>query len=101
VAASHPEQFAAIAPISGGMLPPGDALNALLSKLKGMPVLAAHGTTDTIIPAQMTKTMVAAAEKAGVKATVLEVPNGDHLSVVAATFPAVMDFFEKNPKAPR
>jgi len=39
--------------------------------------------------------MSAAAEKAGLKVSYLEVPDGDHLSVVASTFPAIMDFFEK------
>jgi len=43
--------------------------------------------------------MAAAAEKAGLKVSYLEVPDGDHLSVVASTFPAIMDFFEKNGKA--
>ena len=98
VAAGNPEQFAAIAPVSGGALPPGDALNGVLAKLKGIPALVVHGAQDGITPAQLSKTMVASAEKAGVKATYLEVPDGDHLSVVASTFPAVLDFFEKNAK---
>jgi hypothetical protein len=42
--------------------------------------------------------MAEAAKKAGVKVNYLEVPDGDHLSVVASTFPAILDFFEKNPK---
>ena len=39
------------------------------------------------------------AEKAGLKVSSLEVPDADHMSVVVSTFPAIMDFFDKNAKA--
>jgi hypothetical protein len=42
--------------------------------------------------------MAKAAENAGLKVTYLEVPDGDHLSVVASTFPAIMEFFDKSVK---
>jgi pimeloyl-ACP methyl ester carboxylesterase len=100
VASSKPELFAAIAPVSGGAPAQGDALTALLAKLKGTPAMVVHGAQDGIAPVQGSRTMSAAAEKAGLKVSYLEVPDGDHLSVVASTFPAIMDFFEKNTKAP-
>jgi len=99
VAGSKPEQFAAIAPISGGAFPAGDALNSLLAKLKGVPALVVHGAQDGVTPIQLSRTMVTAAEKAGIKVSFLEVPNADHLSVVGSSFPAVLDFFEKNTKS--
>lgn len=99
VASSKPELFAAIAPVSGGAPAQGDALTALLAKLKGTPAMVVHGAQDGIAPVQGSRTMAAAAEKAGLKVSYLEVPDGDHLSVVASTFPAIMDFFEKNGKA--
>ncbi|HSB10008.1 MAG TPA: prolyl oligopeptidase family serine peptidase [Blastocatellia bacterium] len=99
VAGSKPDQFAAIAAISAGALPAGDPLNSLLAKLKGVPILVAHGARDGITPIQLSKTMVAAAEKAGINVSFLEVPDGDHLSVVGSTFPAVLNFFEKNAKS--
>ena len=103
VASSKPELFAAIAPVSGGPPAQGDALPALLAKLKGVPAMVVHGAQDGIAPVQLSRTMKEAAEKAGLKVSYLEVPDGDHLSVVASTFPAIMEFFEKNakPTAPK
>jgi len=98
VAASKPETFAAIAPVSGGPPAPGDALAALLQKLKGTPALIVHGAQDGIAPAQLSRTMAAAAEKAGLRVSYVEVPDGDHVNVVASTFPAILDFFDKNVK---
>ncbi|HLF84884.1 MAG TPA: prolyl oligopeptidase family serine peptidase [Blastocatellia bacterium] len=98
VASSKPELFAAVAPVSGGPPAQGNALTALLAKLKGTPAMVVHGAQDGIAPVQLSRTMAAAAEKAGLKVSYLEVPDGDHLSVVASTFSAIMDFFEKNVK---
>ena len=98
VASSKPELFAAIAPVSGGPPAQGEALTALLAKLKGTATMVVHGAQDGIAPVQGSRTMAAAAEKAGLKVSYLEVPDGDYLSVVASTFPAIMDFFEKNVK---
>jgi predicted peptidase len=100
VASSNPERFAAIAALSGGPPAQGDALAGLLEKLKGLPAMIIHGAQDGIAPVQLSRTMAAAAQKAGLKVTYVEVPDGDHTSVVASTFPAVMDFFEKNAKSP-
>ena len=100
VASSKPETFAAIAAVSGGPPAQGDALTALLQRLKGLPTLVIHGAQDGIAPVQLSRMMSAAAEKAGLKVSYVEVPDGNHLSVVGSTFPAVMDFFEKNVKSP-
>lgn len=97
-ASSKPERFAAVAAVSGGPPVQGEALTSLLKPLKGLPALIAHGAQDGIVPAQLSRTMAAAAEKAGLKVTYLEVPDGDHMSVVASTFPAIMDFFDKSSK---
>jgi predicted peptidase len=98
VASARPDVFAALAALSGGPPVQGDALTALLAKLKGVPAMIVHGAQDGIIPIQLSRNMAEAAKKAGVKVNHLEVPDGDHLSVVASTFPAILDFFEKNPK---
>ena len=100
VASSRPGLFAAIAPVSGGPPAQGDALTALLTKLKDTPAMVVHGAQDGIAPVELSRTMTAAAKKAGLKVSSLEVPDGDHLSVVASTFPAIMEFFEKSVKAP-
>ncbi|MFL6214696.1 MAG: prolyl oligopeptidase family serine peptidase [Blastocatellia bacterium] len=98
VAARKPELFAAIAPMSAGPPAQGDALTALLEKVKPLPALVVHGAKDGIVPPDLSKQMVAAAQKAGVQVTYLEVPNADHLTVIGASFNAVLDFFDKHPK---
>lgn len=98
VASASPDRFAALAAVSGGPPAQGNALTALLAKVKGIPAMIVHGALDGIAPVQLSKTMSAAAEKAGLKVSYLEFPDGDHLSVVVSTFPAVMDFFDKNAK---
>lgn len=96
VAAERPEVFAAIAPVSGGPPAQGEALAGLLQKVKGIPALVAHGARDGIVMPERSREIVSAAQKAGMKVTYLEVPEADHLSILAATFPAILDFFEKN-----
>lgn len=97
-ASSKTEKFAAVAAVSGGPPVQGDALTSLLARLKGMQAMIVHGAQDGIVPVLLSKTMATAADKAGLKVTYLEVPDGDHMSVVASTFPAIMDFFDKNTK---
>ncbi|HKA16884.1 MAG TPA: prolyl oligopeptidase family serine peptidase [Blastocatellia bacterium] len=99
IAARKPDLFAALAAVSAG--PPAEAsrLGEVLAPLKNTAALLVHGAQDTITPVQLSRTMATAAEKAGLKVALLEIPGGDHLSVVGSSFPAVMEFFEKNPKA--
>ena len=99
IAARKPDLFAAIAAVSAGPPAESNQLGELLTPLKGTAAILVHGAQDTITPAQLSRTMASAAEKAGLKVTLLEVPGGDHISVISSSFPAVMEFFEKNPKA--
>jgi pimeloyl-ACP methyl ester carboxylesterase len=98
VAAERPEVFAAIASVSGGAPLQGEALAGLLKKLKDIPALIAYGAKDGLVPPDRSREMAAAAQKAGIKVTNLEIPEADHVTIVAATFAAVLDFFEKNAK---
>jgi predicted esterase len=100
VASLEPDAFAAIAAVSGGAPVADDALPALLEKLKGIPVLIVHGAKDEIVPPENSRKMSSAAQKAGLKVTNLEVPEGGHVDAVAASFTAVMDFFEKSARSP-
>jgi pimeloyl-ACP methyl ester carboxylesterase len=99
VAARKPELFAALAPMSAGPPAQGDALNALLEKVKPLPALVVHGAKDGIVPPEFSKKMVEAAKKAGLQVTYLEVPDADHLTIIGASFGAVLDFFDKHAKA--
>lgn len=98
IAASKPETFAAIAPVSGGAVGQPEATGMLLEKIKSVPVLIVHGAKDGIALPDRSRAMAEAAKKAGLKSTYLEVPDADHITIVAATFPAVLDFFDKNKK---
>ncbi|HXG90996.1 MAG TPA: PHB depolymerase family esterase [Blastocatellia bacterium] len=98
LAANRPEMFAAIAPVSGAPLAQNDLFTRLLERMKSIPVMVAHGGRDGIALPQNSRDVAAAAQKAGLKVTLIEVPDADHLSVLAATFPAILDFFDKNHK---
>jgi pimeloyl-ACP methyl ester carboxylesterase len=98
VAARKPELFAAIAPMSAGPPAQGDALNSLLEKVKLLPTLVVHGAKDGIVPPEFSRKMVEAAKKAGLQVTYLEVPDADHLTIIGASFSAVLDFFDKHAK---
>ncbi len=97
-AAQNPEMFAAIAPVSGGSPAQPQQVAAVLEKVKALPALVVHGARDGVVPPALSRAAVASAQKAGMKATYLEAPEADNISVVAVTFPAVMDFFDKNAK---
>jgi predicted esterase len=98
VAASNPNMFAAIAPVAGAPPAQSSATKEMLAKLKNTPLLIAHGKRDMIVPVARSHDIAEAAKKAGLNITYLEVPDADHITIVGATFPAIMDFFEKNTK---
>jgi predicted esterase len=89
VAMSHPDVFAALAPISGGSNTP-----AGMSKIAHIPQLVVHGDTDPTVPVERSRTMVGAGKKLGAEIKYIEVPGGDHGSVVAPNFPAVFEWFD-------
>jgi predicted peptidase len=72
LAAAYPDKFAAAAPICGG----GDTASA--EKLKDLPLWVFHGEKDSVVPAQRSKDMVAAIEKAGGKPKLTLYPEAAH-----------------------
>jgi len=89
VAMDHPEVFAALAPISGGANNP-----ASMSKIAHIPTLVVHGDNDPTVPVERSRVMVAMGKKLGTEIKYIEVPGGDHGSVVAPNFPAVFEWFD-------
>jgi predicted esterase len=89
VAMNHPDVFAALAPISGGANVP-----AAMSKIAHIPVLIVHGDNDPTVPVERSRVMVATGKKLGAEIKYIEVPGGDHGSVVAPNFPAVFEWFD-------
>ena len=79
--ATHPEKFAAIAPICGG----GDMISIHLSSrdkeapLKSLPVWAFHGAKDPVVPLEESQRMVEAMKKVGAKEVKLTIyPEAQH-----------------------
>ncbi len=78
---SHPERFAAIAPICGG----GNLILGLLpdtkkqAALKTLPIWAFHGAKDNVVPPAESERMIAAAKSAGCKDVQLTIyPDAGH-----------------------
>jgi predicted peptidase len=76
---SHPERFAAIAPISGG----GDYITPLLAEnkdaLHSLPVWAFHGAKDPTVPVEESERMVNYMKKLGLKEVKLTIyPDAQH-----------------------
>jgi predicted peptidase len=78
---THPERFAAIAPICGG----GDLITVLLASgekaraLKSMGIWAFHGGKDPVVPLEESQRMVDLVKKAGVRDVSLKVyPEAGH-----------------------
>jgi predicted esterase len=88
VAMSHPELFAAIAPVSGGGNPAG------IAKIAKIPELVVHGDNDKTVSVEQSRRMVAAAKAQGVEVKYIEIAGGDHDSAAYRTFTDVFDWFD-------
>jgi predicted esterase len=91
VAMNHPEVFAALAPVAGGVTNPAN-----MSKIAHIPQLVIHGDKDPTVSIDRSRVMVAMGKKLGVELKFLEIPGGDHSSVVAPTFKDVFDWFDSH-----
>jgi predicted esterase len=100
IASAKPDLFAAMVLVSTGLSSQTEAIGESMSKVKAIPTLVIHGAKDGIAGVENSRKLSSAAQKAGLKVELLEVPETDHFSVVGATFPAVMQFFERNARKP-
>jgi predicted peptidase len=94
---SHPEKFAAIAPICGG----GDFITPLLAdkaKLVSLPIWAFHGGKDPVVPLEESERMVNCLKKMGVNEVKLTVyPEAGHDSWTQTyTNPELFQWFLKH-----
>jgi predicted peptidase len=92
LAPKYPELWAAIAPFSGSGVP------ATLERIKSVPEFVVHGDTDPTVNVQGSRTMVAKMKELGIEVKYVEVPGGNHGSVVAPNFAAMFDFFDAHRK---
>jgi predicted esterase len=98
IAMNHPDVFAALAPVAGGVTNPAN-----MSKIAHIPQIVIHGDKDPTVSVERSRVMVAMGKKLGVELKFIEVPGGDHGSVVASTFKDVFEWFNthkrKTPEA--
>jgi dipeptidyl aminopeptidase/acylaminoacyl peptidase len=67
-----------------------------MSKITHIPELIVHGDNDPTVPVERSRVMVAIGKKLGAEVKYIEVPGGDHGSVVAPNFPAVFEWFRSH-----
>lgn len=77
LASLHPDRFAAIAPICGGLVHWVD-LERAVQALKTMPIWTFHGAKDTIVPISQTERLVDALRMAGSDVRFTVYPNANH-----------------------
>jgi predicted esterase len=92
LAPKYPDLWAAIAPFSGSGVP------ATLDRIKSVPEFVVHGDNDPTVNVQGSRTMVAKMKELGIEVKYVEVPGGNHGSVVAPNFAAMFDFFDAHRK---
>jgi poly(3-hydroxybutyrate) depolymerase len=90
--AKYPEIWAALAPFSGM----GDP--ATVARMKDIPEIVVHGDADPTVPVAASRVMVAELKRLGVEHQYIEVPGGNHMSVVAPNAAAVFEFFAAHKK---
>ncbi len=57
-----------------------------------------HGDKDPTVPVSASRLMVAEMKRLGVEVQYIEVPGGDHGSVVPPNLEAVVEFFDRHMK---
>jgi poly(3-hydroxybutyrate) depolymerase len=92
IAASHPDVWAALGPISGT----GDP--ALAERMRSIPEIVVHGDADPTVNVRGSRAMVEALGKLGVEVKYIEVRGGNHTDVAASNFPLIFNFFEAHRK---
>ena len=70
-----------------------------MEKIKNIPEYVTHGDDDRTVNVSQSRTMVAAAKKAGAAIVYVEVPGGSHISVAQPAFAPMFDFFAKQSRA--
>ena len=87
---------AAIAPAAFSLQP------ASLSQIPEMPVLIIHGDADTVVPVNVSRSWAAQMKELNKPHhRYIEVPGGDHGSVISTGMPDIFAFFNANTKPAR
>ena len=94
LASMYPERWAAI----GVEAPAAFALDpaATLGKMRKMPVIVVHGDMDTLVPVTLSRTWVETMKTLKMEHEYVEVPGGDHGSVINQGAAPTFAFFAKH-----
>jgi predicted peptidase len=93
LAITYPQRWAAvaaIAPAAFGVDRDG------LSKIPKMPIMVVHGDMDTVVPTSVGRAWVEAMQSLNMNYRYIEVPGGDHGSVISSHQTEIFAFFAKH-----
>jgi len=92
LAIKYPDIWAALGPMAPGGSPSPDALSAITH----IPVIMVHGDDDTSV--EISRTWVAKMAELGMTHRYIEIPGGDHFSIITSdrgNVQAIFDFFDQ------
>ncbi len=92
LAAKYPDMWAALGVFSG------QGAASSVGRMKAIPEFVVHGDADPTVNVNGSRTMVAAMKELGVEVTYIEVPGGNHSSVVEPNLLGMMEFFAAHAK---
>jgi dipeptidyl aminopeptidase/acylaminoacyl peptidase len=97
----YPSTWAAIASIAPAAFLMQKDQKDYLAKIKkaNIPVMLVQGGADTVVPPENTRTWSAAAKELGMKFEYIEIPDGDHGTVISGGMPNIFKFFGEHLKA--
>ena len=89
----HADEWAALGPIARAIF---GHKPAELEKIKGLPVIMVQGAKDPLVRPETVRPWADQMKKLEMTYEYIEVPDGDHGSVVAQNVPKIFDFFDKH-----
>jgi poly(3-hydroxybutyrate) depolymerase len=95
LAPKYPELWAALGAFSGQGAP------ATVEKMRNIPEFVVHGDADPTVNVAGSRAMVAAMKALNVDVKYVEVPGGNHMSVVEPNLSGMLDFFDAHRKPSR
>jgi predicted esterase len=93
LAITHPQRWAAVAAIAPAAF---SVDQAGLAKIPKMPVMIVHGDMDTVVPPGVGRAWVEAMKSLQMNYQYIEVPGGDHGSVISSHQSDIFAFFAKH-----
>ena len=93
LAVTHPKRWAAIAALAPAVI--GIEPDAL-AKIPKMPVMIVHGDMDTVVPLSWSKPWVEKMQSLKMTHEYIEVPGGDHGTVISSHQAEIFAFFAKH-----